>query len=170
MKNRFALSGALCVLLLVGCGKKDAPPNGADDSQDLSASGAETATSESAVLPGIPSCPGFVSVESYSGDAQAGSTVLFSSQTVASLLDSYGTALSADGWTLESTAPQGAGQLLQFVQGDRFLHIQIDLADDASRLQVSWGRAAAPPGSRDSYEPEPEDEGPSDVDGEVPQW
>ena len=110
---------------------------------------------------GLPPCPGFLSLESATGDARSGASILISRQTVASLLDSYATDLSADGWILNTSLQQGREHHLLFRQGERFLRLQIgpsDSPDGTTRLQLAWGQAAGAAAVREAYEPEIEEE------------
>ena len=159
MKTRFSLSLTLrLALFLCACGKKDAPPPAVPPS----AGSPETAAPPEAAGPaGLPPCPGFLSLESATGDARTGSSILISRQTVASLLDSYATDLSADGWILNTSLQQGREHHLLFRQGERFLRLQIgpsDSPDGTTRLQLAWGQAAGASEAREAYEPEIEEE------------
>ena len=159
MKTRFSLFlPLLLALFLCACGKKDAPPPAVPPS----AGSPETAAPPEAAGPaGLPPCPGFLSLESATGDARTGSSILISRQTVASLLDSYATDLSADGWILNTSLQQGREHHLLFRQGERFLRLLIGPSDPpnrTTRLQLAWGQAAGAAEAREAYEPEIEEE------------
>lgn len=160
MKTRFSPPLALLLaLFLCACGKKDAPPPAVSPSADSPEAAA--APPEAAGPAGLPPCPGFLSLESATGDSRTGSSILISRQTVASLLDSYATDLSADGWILNTSLQQGREHHLLFRQGERFLRLQIGPSDPpngTTRLQLAWGQAAGAAEAREAYEPEIEEE------------
>jgi hypothetical protein len=161
MKNPSIFLLALLIsLLLSACGKKEALPATSAPADSSVTPAAVVPMSEQAGPADLPPCPGFVSMESSQGDSKAGSSVLLSSQTVESLMDSYPTDLLAEGWIMESSIQQGAEYHLQFRQGNRFLHLQVGPADQPagiSRLQLAWGPGAGAEDVREAYEPDPEE-------------
>ena len=174
MKNQ-----TICLLALLisigfsGCGKKDAPSSAANPMETPAAAPAVTPMPRQTGPADLPPCPGFVALEDSKGDAQAGSSILISSQTAENLLEAYTTDLLADGWVMESSIQQGTQHNLQFRQGDRFLRFQLGPSDNpagVSRLHLAWGQAAGAGNSREAYEPEPEEEAPSDVNAGSREW
>ena len=173
MKNPSIALLALPMFLLVSaCGRQEKPPPTSTSADSPPAAGATSSMPEAAGPTGLPPCPGFVSAARMTGDSQAGASVLISSQTVESLLDSYAADLSADGWILETSLRQGRDHHLRFRQGGRFLHIQLgpaDSPDGISRLQLVWGPVAGAEEVRDAYDPEFEEAEP-DVNQGSREW
>ena len=162
MKTRHILPAALLIpLLLASCGRKDSPPPLRAQEDPAGIPPAAAAMPDAAGPAGLPPCPGFLSLESASGDSAAGSSVLISGQTAARLVESYATDLSAEGWILATTIQQGREHHLLFRRGERFLRLQIGPADSppgASRLLLAWGQTAGASAVREAYEPDIEEE------------
>lgn len=157
MKTRVILLLVLCTpLLLSACGKKKT--SAIDPASSIASSPNPAAPlSEVAGPADLPLCDGIVSVEKSSGDAQSGSSVLISNQTIDRLLDAYVSDLSAAGWILKTSIPQGREHHLLFRQGERFLRIQIGpspLPTGKSRLLLAWGKTAGAPAVLEAYEPD----------------
>jgi hypothetical protein len=174
MKNPTIVFVALLIAYgFSGCGKKAAPPSAANPMETPATAAVVNPMPGQAGPADLPPCPGFVALEDSKGDSQAGSSILLSSQAGENLLEAYTTDLLADGWVMESSIQQGNQHNLQFRQGDRFLRFQLGPSDNpagVSRLHLAWGQAAGAGDSREAYEPEPEEEAPSDVNAGSREW
>lgn len=158
MKNQFLILLALLIsLLFSACGRRETPPAASTPADTPATSGAVATMPDSAAPEDLPPCPGFVQLESSTGNEQSGSVVLISSQTVPSLVDFYTTDLAADGWILGASVPQGGEQSLPFSKGSRFLRFQIGPSENPagiSRLRIAWEQAAGAEEVREAHEPE----------------
>jgi hypothetical protein len=174
MKNPSNLLLALLVsLVFSACGRKESPPPVSSQAGSPITSDSPAPKPDAAMPEDLPPCPGFAAAEDSKGDSQTGSAILLSSLAADALLDSYTADLLADGWVMESSVRQGNEHHLQFRQGDRFLRFQIGPSDNPagiSRLHLAWGQVSGSGGVREASEPEPEEEGPSDVNAGSREW
>jgi hypothetical protein len=165
MKNRSALLAILLLpLLLSACGKKDAAPSSLPPSP-AEAGLASSADRDSVILSApmdLLACPGFLSIADVRGDAQVGTAVLLSSESVPALVDFYTAQLAADGWILVASTEQDGNPHLQFSQNGRFLRFQISPATDSSgtSIGIAWKQPARATEFNEAHSPEPEEEEP----------
>lgn len=159
MKNPTCLVLALLLsLLCAACGKREHPSKATEPIQDALPAPETMALPENWPGPGdLPACPGFLSVEESSGDAQAGEATVLSSHSPSDLSDFYTDHLAADGWVMASSFRQGKDFHLQFRRGTRFVRIQILPAaakPAAAQLRLAWSMPKGAPLAADSQAPD----------------
>ena len=168
MKIRlFARLLLLTVLALSSCGRKaPAPTHPRAAAQDAASPAGQPGPAD------LPACPEFIASEDVQGHPQAGSAVLFSRQTVNSVLDYYTTQLAADGWVLGSALQQGKAHHLQFARGRRFLRLQIEpsAGPGATRILLAWKHPPGQPEADDAYAPESREDDPEHLNESSVEW
>ncbi len=162
----------LIPLLMLSCGKKPNSSSNLADATSGRPAHTDVPPSGQNEPVGLPPCAGLLRVEKESGNSQVGTSSLLSSQPVDKLLNSYTVDLSSDGWILKTSVQQNLDHHLLFLQGDRFLRMQIgpsEPSDGASRILLAWGQTTSTDESQEAYEPEPEEDEPDINRGSV-EW